>query len=56
MTSTVRITSEHVNNPQFQGQAVRAVGKLLSVDASSGMVQLELMGEAGTRAGCPPHV
>ena len=49
MTSTVRITSEHVNNPQFQGQAVRAVGKLLSVDASSGLVQLELTGEAGAR-------
>ena len=48
MTSTIRITSEHLNNPQFSGQAVRAVGKLLQVDGGS--VQLQLTGPEGAAA------
>lgn len=47
--STSRITFEHVNSPQFQGQSVRAVGKLVAMD--DGHVQLALAGshEGGTR-------
>ena len=47
MTSTVRITSEHVGSPQFQGQSIRAVGMLVAVDAGAGKVQLQLAGGEG---------
>ncbi|KOO29784.1 DNA replication factor a subunit ssb3 [Chrysochromulina tobinii] len=46
--STSRITFEHVNSPQFQGQSVRAVGKLVAMD--DGHVQLVL---AGSHEGGP---
>jgi hypothetical protein len=51
--STSRITFEHVNSPQFQGQSVRAVGKLVAMD--DGHVQLVLAGshEGGTRRATP---
>ena len=49
MTSTVRITSEHVGSPQFQGQSIRAVGMLVAVDAGAGKVQLQLAGEGAPR-------
>lgn len=51
--STSRITFEHVNSPQFQGQSVRAVGKLVAMD--DGHVQLVLAGshEGGTRRAAP---
>ena len=39
---TARITAELLSNAQFQGQSVRAVGKLVGVDA--GYVQLQLAG------------
>ena len=42
---TVRITSDHVGSPQFQGQAVRAVGKLMRMD--NDQVQLQLAGPEG---------
>lgn len=45
---TARITSEHLHQAQFQGQGVRAVGKLVSVDAASERVQLQLVGPDGT--------
>ena len=44
---TVRITSQHLQTAQYQGQAVRAVGKLTGVEGE--MVQLQLAGE-GARA------
>ena len=47
MPSTVRITSEHVGSPQFQGQSIRAVGMLVAVDAGAGKVQLQLAGGEG---------
>ena len=50
--ASVRILSDHVSSPSFQGQQVRAVGKLHSMDAASGSVQLELLG--GERARTPP--
>lgn len=56
---TVRITAEQVNSPQFHGQPVRAVGKLLAIDQSSGAVQLQLAGPEGARAqsrDAPPGV
>lgn len=42
---TARITSDMLNSPQFQGQSVRAVGKLVAVN--EGMVQLQLAGPDG---------
>lgn len=45
MTTTARITSEHLQNAQFQGQSVRAVGKLISIDGTN--VQLQLAGPEG---------
>ena len=40
---TPRVTAQHLQTGQFQGQTVRAVGKLVGVDGSS--AQLELAGE-----------
>ena len=43
---TARITADQLNHPQFQGQSVRAVGRLTSIN--NGMVQLELQGRDGS--------
>ena len=56
MTTTVRITADHVSSPRFQGQSVRAVGKLLSVDANSGSVQLQLVGAEGASFTTPLRI
>jgi hypothetical protein len=42
-TPTPRVTAEHLQSGQFQGQIVRAVGKLVGVDGGS--AQLELAGD-----------
>ena len=47
-SSTARITSEHLGQGQFQGQSVRAVGKLLAMDPASAKVQLQLAGPEGS--------
>ena len=47
MTTTARITSDQLSSPRFQGQAVRAVGKLVGMDDST--VQLQLAGPEGAR-------
>lgn len=55
--STARITADQLNSPQLQGQSVRAVGKLMQMDAQQGSVQLELPGaQRAWRAGSHPHV
>ena len=46
--TTARITSDHVNSPRLQGQMVRAVGKLVSIDEANASVQLQLAGPEGT--------
>jgi hypothetical protein len=50
MQPTARITSEHVSSPSFQGQAVRAVGRLVGVDADA--ITLQLAGPEGGARGC----
>uniref|UniRef100_A0A7S2BNR4 Replication factor A protein 3 n=1 Tax=Haptolina brevifila TaxID=156173 RepID=A0A7S2BNR4_9EUKA len=47
--STVRITSEHMQAAQFQGQRVRAVGRLTNV--ADDQIQMQLAGPEG-----PPTV
>lgn len=44
--TTARITFEHLSQAQFQGQGVRAVGKLVSIDQDR--VQLQLAGPDGS--------
>ena len=46
-SKTARITQEHLESPEFQGQAVRAVGKLLNVTDSQVQLQLAGGGEGG---------
>ena len=38
--TTVRITQDHIGSPQFQGQHIRAVGKLMHVDDRSAQLLL----------------
>ena len=47
MAATARITSDQLSSPRYQGQAVRAVGKLMAVDTNT--VQLQLAGPEGAR-------
>lgn len=50
--SQARINSSHLQTGQFNGQMVRAVGKLTGVDEASQQVQLQLAGE-GERTPTP---
>jgi len=53
--TTARITQEHVGSPQFQGQNVRAVGKLMHVDDAQAQLLLAGSPEGGapTTVLCP---
>lgn len=44
----MRITSDQLSSPRLQGQAVRAVGKLVAIDSTES-VQLMLAGPEGAR-------